>query len=146
VAGKSFTAGSEPLRIQTLGHTETVNDLVHHADHVLLVQQNIGSGLNVIGGDNDSGEDGSLSTRGQRAGVSGSDVVTGAIGNDDQGKIGFDTGSEHRGSGDAANTAGTGLEETRDRVLGLEGCREVVKDGREELGDVGSVGRGHTVE
>jgi len=146
VTGESLTAGSDPLGEETLGHTETMDDLVHHADHVLLVQQNIGSGLDVVSGNSDSGEEGSLGTRGQRASVSGSNVITGSIGDDDQGEVSVDTRLEDRGSRHTAGTAGTGLEETRDRVLGLESSREVVEDRREELGNVGSAGRGHTVE
>jgi len=63
VAGEGLTAASEPLVEQTLGETESVDDLMHHADHVLFVNQDISSSLNVIATDGGSTDKGSLGSR-----------------------------------------------------------------------------------
>jgi len=38
VTSEGLTTGSKPLAVQTVTETESVNDLMHDADHVLFVQ------------------------------------------------------------------------------------------------------------
>jgi len=140
VTGESLTTASQPLAVQTLGETESVDNLMHDTDHVLFVEEDIRSGSHVVSRDGSLTNKGSLGTRSQRAGNGTGNVVTGRVNGKEVDVISSNTGSKDGRSRDGADSAGGDLEVTRNGVLDLEGTLEVVHDGTHNLGEVVSVG------
>jgi len=62
VTSEDLTAAREPMRIQTLTETKSVNDLVHNADHLSFVIKRFSSGSEVSGTDDSLTNDRSLGT------------------------------------------------------------------------------------
>jgi len=91
VTSEGLTAASEPFAVQTLGETESMDNLVHDADHLLFVQHGIGGYLHVGSTDGDSTYKGSLGSGSQRASNSAGDVAAGGISFYQESKISRDT-------------------------------------------------------
>jgi len=63
VTSKSSTAAGEPVRVQALAETESMDNFVHNADHLSFVVKDISTGGDVFGTDDNLTNDGSLGTR-----------------------------------------------------------------------------------
>jgi hypothetical protein len=62
VTGEGLTAAREPVSIQTLTETKSVNDFVHNADHLSFVVKRFSSGSEISGTDDSLTNDRSLGT------------------------------------------------------------------------------------
>jgi len=63
MTSESLTAAGEPVSVQALAETESVNNFMHNADHLSFVVKDISTGSDVFGTDDNLTNDGSLGTR-----------------------------------------------------------------------------------
>jgi len=63
MTSEGSTAASEPLRVQALTETKSVDNFVHNADHLSFVGKNIRSGREISGTDGNLTDEGSLGAR-----------------------------------------------------------------------------------
>jgi hypothetical protein len=133
MTSEGLTTASEPVRVQSITETESMDYFVHNADHLSFMSQDISSGGKV------SSTDGSLtnngSTRARSSGASGGtgNIRTRSISLNYIDPISVDTRLKDRRSGDTADAAGTDLHASSSRILALEGSREVVHNRRNKL-------------
>jgi len=62
VTSKSPTAAGEPVRVQALAETESMDNFVHNADHLSFVVHRFSSGSHEFSTDDSLTNDGSLGT------------------------------------------------------------------------------------
>jgi len=62
VSGEGLTAASEPMSVQSLTETKSMDNFVHNADHLSFVGKRISSGSEILGTDDSLTNDGSLGT------------------------------------------------------------------------------------
>jgi len=62
MTSEGSTTASQPVLVQRLAETKSMDDFVHDADHVLLMLHGISSGLDVCSTDGSSSNERSLGT------------------------------------------------------------------------------------
>jgi len=62
MTGEGLTAASEPMGIQSLTETKSVDNFVHNTDHLSFVAKRISSGSEISSTDDSLSNDGSLGT------------------------------------------------------------------------------------
>jgi len=80
VTSELLTGAGEPVSIQSLTETESVDNFVHNADHLSFVVKDVSTGSEVSGTDGNLTNDGSTSARSLGAGLSTGNVIAGGIG------------------------------------------------------------------
>jgi len=133
VTSKGLAAASQPTTVQALAESESMNNFVHNADHVLFMQQGISSGLDVGRTDDSLTYEGSVGSRSDIARYSTGDITAGAIGFYHEEPISVDTTLKNGRSGTTADGTTGDLQASNNGILDSKGTRNVVQNGGNEV-------------
>lgn len=110
-----------------------MDNLVHNADHVLLVLKRIGSGTDICSTDDSLTNNGSSGSGSLGASSSLGNEITGRLGFYQEDPVSVDTTPKCGRCASTTDRAAGDFQASNSRVLDLESAREVVHDGRNKF-------------
>jgi len=133
VASEGLATASEPVRVQAIAETKSVDNFVHNADHLSFVGKDISSGSEISGTDDGLTNDGSIGSRSQSARSGLSNVIRVGVSFYHVEPISLDTRLEYGRSRNTADSTSTDFQASSGGILDLEGGGPIVHNGRDKL-------------